>query len=67
MDIKMFGMTNQYLNRMTMSENNIFLFKVERQFVITDRGLVLAPGLGDKVKLVTTGAKIKLVRPEVNG
>jgi hypothetical protein len=49
---------------MTMSENNIFLFKVERQFVITDRGLVLAPGLGDKVKLVTTGAKIKLVRPD---
>ena len=47
---------------MTMSKNNIFLFKVERQFVIAGRGLVLAPGLGDKVKFVTTGTKIKLVR-----
>ena len=49
---------------MTISENNVLLFKVKEQFVITGRGLILTPGLGDKVKLVTTGTRIKLIRPD---
>jgi len=44
--------------------NSILLFKVENQFVITGRGLILKPGLGDNLKYVTTGAKIKLIRPD---
>ncbi len=44
--------------------NSILLFKVENQFVITGRGLMLTPGLGDNIKYVTTGAKIKLIRPD---
>ncbi len=42
----------------------MFLFKVERTFMISGRGLTLLPGLGDKVKFVKTGTKIKLVRPD---
>jgi hypothetical protein len=41
-----------------------FLIKVEDRFVIPGRGLVLIPGLGDKVKFVKTGAEIKLIRPD---
>jgi len=41
-----------------------FLFKVEDRFVISDRGLVLTPGLKDKVTLVKTGTEIKLIRPD---
>ncbi|MBA4241488.1 MAG: hypothetical protein C0448_12240 [Sphingobacteriaceae bacterium] len=46
------------------SKKNMLLFIVENKFAITDRGLILTPGLGDKVKLVETGSKIKLVRPD---
>jgi hypothetical protein len=42
----------------------IFLFKVEDRFVISDKGLVLTPGLGDKVKFVKSGFKIRLIRPD---
>ena len=42
----------------------IFLFKVESRFVISGRGLVLTPGLGDKVKSVQTGTQIRLIRPD---
>lgn len=41
-----------------------FLFKVENRFVISDRGLVLTPGLRDKMKFVKTGSKIRLIRPD---
>jgi hypothetical protein len=41
-----------------------FLFEVEDRFVISDRGLVLTPGLGDKVKFVRTGTQIRLIRPD---
>jgi hypothetical protein len=41
-----------------------FLFKVEDRFVISDRGLVLLPGLKDKVKSIKTGTEIKLIRPD---
>jgi hypothetical protein len=41
-----------------------FLFKVEDRFVISDRGLILTPGLGDKVKFVKTGLEIRLMRPD---
>ena len=40
----------------------MFLFKVEQAFMITGRGLVLTSGLGDKI--VATGSKLKLVRPD---
>jgi hypothetical protein len=49
---------------MTRLKNNILLFKVENQFEITGRGLILNPGLGDNIKFVSTGTKIKLVRPD---
>jgi hypothetical protein len=42
----------------------IFLFKVEDRFVISDKGLVLTPGLGNKVKFVESGSKIRLIRPD---
>jgi hypothetical protein len=48
---------------MTLSKNNVLLFKVENQFLVT-LGLILTPGLGDSVNFVTTGAKIRLVRPD---
>ncbi len=32
--------------------------------MISGRGLVLAPGLGDKVKFVKTGDEIRLIRPD---
>jgi hypothetical protein len=49
---------------MTAFKNNVLLFKVENQFTITGRGLILTPGLGDNVKFVTTGTEIRLVRPD---
>lgn len=49
---------------MTAFKNIRLLFKVEKQFTITGQGLVLASGLGDNVKFVMTGTKIKLVRPD---
>lgn len=42
----------------------IFLFKVEDRFMISGRGLLLTPGLGDKWGLVKTGGEIKLIRPD---
>ncbi len=48
---------------MTALKNSIFLFKVEDRFTINGHGLILTPGLGDNVKFVTTGTKIKLIRP----
>jgi hypothetical protein len=49
---------------MTLNKNNILLFIVENQFTITGRGLILTPGLGDNVKFITTGAQIRLIRPD---
>ncbi|MGC4103768.1 hypothetical protein [Ferruginibacter sp.] len=40
----------------------MFLFKVNERFMITERGLVLVPGLGDKKAKV--GDPIKIVRPD---
>jgi hypothetical protein len=40
------------------------LLTVENSFMITGRGLVLVPGLGDKSRHVQAGARIKLVRPD---
>lgn len=42
----------------------MFLFKVEDLFEIKGRGLILVPGLGDKVKFAKIGNKIKLIRPD---
>ena len=42
----------------------MFLFVVENKFKITGSGLILTPGLGDKVKFVKVGTEIKLVRPD---
>ena len=44
-------------------KNSVLLFRVENQFTITGRGLILTPGLGNNVKFVTAGTKIRLVRP----
>jgi hypothetical protein len=41
-----------------------FLFTVEDRFLISDRGLVLTPGLGDNMKFSRTGSEIKLIRPD---
>jgi hypothetical protein len=41
-----------------------FLFKVEDRFLISDRGLVLTPGLGANVNFVRTGSEIRLIRPD---
>jgi hypothetical protein len=41
----------------------MFLFKVEETFLITGRGLILTPGLGDNLKFATTGTPIILIRP----
>jgi len=46
------------------SFNSILLFKVQNQFVITGHGLILTPGLGDNVKYVSIGTKIKLIKPD---
>lgn len=40
------------------------LFTVENAFMITGRGLVLTPGLGDNARHVHAGSRIKLVRPD---
>lgn len=40
----------------------MFLFKVEERFMITGRGLVLVPGLGDRKAKV--GDPIKIVKPD---
>jgi hypothetical protein len=40
----------------------MLLFKVEQTFVISGTGLVLIPGLGNRI--VPTGSKIKVVRPD---
>jgi hypothetical protein len=40
----------------------MFLFKVEESFMVTGRGLVLGPGLGDKK--ASTNDKIVIVRPD---
>ena len=37
---------------------------MENQFEITGRGLILNPGLGDNIKFVSPGTKIKFVRPD---
>ena len=42
----------------------MLLFIVENKFSMTGRGLILTSGLGDKVKFITTGTKIKLIRPD---
>jgi hypothetical protein len=42
-----------------------FLFKVKERFVISDRGLVLTPGVDeDKIKSIKTGTEIRLVKPD---
>ena len=40
----------------------MFLFKVEERFMMTGRGLILVPGLGDKT--AKTGDKIRIIRPD---
>jgi hypothetical protein len=40
----------------------MFLFKVGERFIVTGRGLVLVPGLGDKK--ATVGDSIKIIRPD---
>ena len=40
----------------------MFLFKVEDHFMVTGRGLILVPGLGDKKASV--GDPIKIIRPD---
>jgi translation elongation factor EF-Tu-like GTPase len=40
----------------------MLLFTVEERFMITGRGLVLVPGLGNKMAKI--GDKIKIVRPD---
>jgi hypothetical protein len=40
----------------------MFLFKVQNRFLITGRGLILVPGLGDKK--VTVGDTIKIIKPD---
>lgn len=40
----------------------MFLFKVEDSFMITGRGLVLTPGLGENK--ANLGDKIKIIRPD---
>ena len=40
----------------------MFLFKVQDKFLITGRGLILVPGLGDKK--ATVGDPIKIVTPD---
>lgn len=42
--------------------NSMFLFKVDERFMVTGRGLILVPGLGDKKVIV--GDPIKIVRPD---
>lgn len=42
--------------------NSMFLFKVDDRFMVTGRGLILVPGLGDKKAKV--GDPIKIVRPD---
>ncbi len=49
---------------MALNKNNILLFKVENQFTITGSGLILTPGPGDNVKFITTGAQVRLVKPD---
>ena len=40
----------------------MLLFKVVERFMVTGRGLILVPGLGDKKAMV--GDPIKIVRPD---
>lgn len=49
---------------MMTSKKNILLFIVENIYRVIGRGLILTPGLGEKVKLVETGSQIRLVRPD---
>jgi hypothetical protein len=41
----------------------MFLFKVQDKFLITGRGLILVPGLGDKN--ATVGDPIKIIKPDL--
>jgi hypothetical protein len=40
----------------------MFLFKVDDRFMVTGRGLILVPGLGEKKASV--GDPIKIIRPD---
>lgn len=40
------------------------LFTVTEAFMITGRGVVLMPGLGENAPYVKPGSKIRLVRPD---
>jgi hypothetical protein len=42
----------------------MYLFTVDDTFEITGRGIVLTPGLGDKVGQVPNGSSIKLILPD---
>lgn len=44
--------------------SDVFLFTVADVFLITGRGVVLTPGLGEKWRIAKTGSRIKLVRPD---
>jgi hypothetical protein len=42
------------------------LFTVTQAFMITGRGVVLMPGLGENASYVKPGSKIRLVRPDMS-
>ena len=44
--------------------SDVLLFTVTDVFLLTGRGVVLTPGLGENVRFVKTGSSIKLVRPD---
>jgi hypothetical protein len=42
----------------------VLLFTITEAFMITGRGVVLMPGLGENAQYVKPGSKIRLVRPD---
>jgi hypothetical protein len=45
-------------------KSGIHLLTVEETFLILGKYLVLTPGIGDKIKYVKSGSKIKLILPD---
>ena len=42
----------------------MFLIKVEDRYEIEQTGLILTPGLGDKIETIKIGDKLKIIRPD---
>jgi len=42
----------------------MFLIEVEERFEILNTGLILTPGLGNKIEKIHTGDKLKILRPD---